>query len=841
MPDVKVSLLDHIIQYRPVIERQLAANRLGAFGTDFPETYSTFKLLQTTFINQARLAAKLIHLIRDAKPGKNDVAARVFRTQILSHPTVKKFLTISGQVKETDLATYAISDQPDELYAFQRILDESNYYRSTSKSKLLYLVACYHKPRRARAHLEQLMINRDKRIYELLLNELTLHTERILLLIEDFCENFYAHAQTIDSLFDAAATLVSFFPNGLPVELGVSDQSLIDMTLSIIAELEDKTTTGSTEAFIVNLKYMIDYELITRDEANFLASHERPIDVVSSYLNLYELLDLAEDQKRELLRLLLRTKAPEKLSEFIQQLKLRFDTHPPFVGAEVILAVASHYVDADQAALKRLSELMLFFDRMSCCSTRLLNGLRNYPTIFVRVNEWSYQLEHIIGGFSALDFLCIFDICARFQIEHGQMLNQNRAIEELSNFLDARWQGIEYVPNAINVTQSTHTASVHLATDLSVWLLDTLYPDVSFLLAPVQTGIEAFDPESCTMVTNVTGEKIAAASRALKRLAATSCDINVPPEQKVKCLKLLDCIDNLRTHPAIQALRSRLESDAHTETTMTLTRFMGLLYKSACDESPSMDAQTGIFEGFINALYEVQRGYNLDELGRDNKNARDAAICFGGTANKHCEALSSFSPFIQFLYVRGSTMDQQLKQIVVDGFTQHVDALHQRADEGSIESRSDFIIIIDAIEARSNKPLGTENAGVIFMSFWEVAFDAIHTKMVKKSEVYRLLYGDAALDKLMHAFPETSLKWFPDLIRGDTSYTIYNQNFRAWFEVKATARDAMKLEATSTSSNKRPAQTMFQAEPKQLKLRRSTRIAAQDPEDTEMGSANNLS
>ena len=63
------------------------------------------------------------------------------------------------------------------------------------------------------------------------------------------------------------------------------------------------------------------------------------------------------------------------------------------------------------------------------------------------------------------------------------------------------------------------------------------------------------------------------------------------------------------------------------------------------------------------ALYEIQRGYNINPLGVDNARA-DSPICAGGTFNKLMEKFTSVHPDIQVCFMSPATASLKLKHVV---------------------------------------------------------------------------------------------------------------------------------------------------------------------------------
>ena len=68
-------------------------------------------------------------------------------------------------------------------------------------------------------------------------------------------------------------------------------------------------------------------------------------------------------------------------------------------------------------------------------------------------------------------------------------------------------------------------------------------------------------------------------------------------------------------------------------------------------------------EGLLDALYENQRGYNLNAQGTDNNQA-DAVVCTGGQFNKFIEKLVGRHPDAEMVYITKAVATNKLPHVV---------------------------------------------------------------------------------------------------------------------------------------------------------------------------------
>ena len=270
----------------------------------------------------------------------------------------------------------------------------------------------------------------------------------------------------------------------------------------------------------------------------------------------------------------------------------------------------------------------------------------------------------------------------------------NQALRDYVNFdILRRERGLPLnnTPAPINGHQSTHTASVHTTTDLTAWLLLEkhkkelekhkkkktdpinllgLWPVIKHKFLQRKTQIEQkIQNLELSQTDSTEGQveqlrgahtildalistesKMKTAEDCLKRLTDVSCDIVLSVEKKQTALNYIN-ESELKHDAVIQALLPGLIEQNGQESKLSLQQFIGWIYEEI-EQNPS---KPDYILGFIEALYEIQRGYYLDKKGQDDLK-ESHSICYGGTANKFPELLVGLSSLIHFVFITEATI-----------------------------------------------------------------------------------------------------------------------------------------------------------------------------------------
>ncbi|MCE3045763.1 hypothetical protein [Legionella sp. 16cNR16C] len=296
----------------------------------------------------------------------------------------------------------------------------------------------------------------------------------------------------------------------------------------------------------------------------------------------------------------------------------------------------------------------------------------------------------------------------------------------------------ELVQLEINRAQSTHTASVHATTDLTAWLLDLNHRQNPVTLKSIQeitSLLEDLADET------LDAEQKRAAIDCLKRLSSLPAEIVLDSEKKAIALRLAKETE-LGKEAAISPLLPLMEQEAERLQVISIEQFIRLIFHNI-----SQDDQLDYWAAFVSALYEIQRGYNLDAMGSDNVPAEDKEICFGGTANKFCERLQGLSPLIKFIYVDNVSIILKIKQLLLNEILNTADELINE------QANDEFVLLIGNMQDDEKS-----------IHRYHQAFGYLKPQLEQLLElrVYSIIYGHDALDKLLNDF-EIAIDNFPDI------------------------------------------------------------------------------
>ncbi|MDF2939834.1 MAG: uncharacterized protein K0R66_476 [Gammaproteobacteria bacterium] len=248
------------------------------------------------------------------------------------------------------------------------------------------------------------------------------------------------------------------------------------------------------------------------------------------------------------------------------------------------------------------------FDRLCLYAERMNRTLINMPPGLLN----QVHLDHIFG-------LC--ENAANSNIARANVLGYvNLLLLQFNRPADA---GVGAVPAPLfNNAQSTHTSSVHRSIGRSVRSLREYY-----MLSPENAYNSLEELKSWMRSLPGDNEKNRAAKAAFARILLTAREYREP---------------------------------------ISYTNFevlLALIWKAMHDEENRLceleEAKSSLLEG----LYEVQRGYNLDEKGKDI-GGEDKPICTGGTFNKLVEKLVGIHTMVVIEFVTMETASLKLPIVV---------------------------------------------------------------------------------------------------------------------------------------------------------------------------------
>ncbi|RUR09160.1 hypothetical protein [Legionella sp. km772] len=233
-----------------------------------------------------------------------------------------------------------------------------------------------------------------------------------------------------------------------------------------------------------------------------------------------------------------------------------------------------------------------------------LNFFKQYRSSLVAVKN---QLSRLPPGLLNQNFFS--------ELKRVCYLNQNNPLPAMQQFI--RIQGNLFRPS-LNDKQSTHKASVHASASHSAQRLKELYHN---------------------------------------QLVGCSAQKEI--------LALLEQDNSLKSE-AIREFFKQCQHFTSRDSTsdISLSELLAYCWIAIHDDSQRQssleEARTVILEG----LYEMQRGYNLNEQGEDN-GQESSPICFSGCFNKFIEKLVGVHPVANIIYLDHQTTTLKFKALVL--------------------------------------------------------------------------------------------------------------------------------------------------------------------------------
>ncbi|GAB4391386.1 MAG: hypothetical protein Tsb005_00960 [Gammaproteobacteria bacterium] len=260
-----------------------------------------------------------------------------------------------------------------------------------------------------------------------------------------------------------------------------------------------------------------------------------------------------------------------------------------------------------------------------------------------------------------------------------------------------------YVPTPdINDAQSTHNAAVHQAVSASAKRLKNRYGS------------------------SITGSGLADTIHTLQAEIMKLSDNSLKTQAAQRCLPRLTALDYTFTDKA---------SNVSTRELLALS-FIAI-QDDKLRRGSVEDAKNMLVEG----LYEIQRGYNLNNSGIDDGEL-DRFICAGGTFNKLVEKLQGIHPDCEIHFMTQTTAALKLPKIVTEESFQYLAQLATPQTEAALLTFTKLIadikqqganVIYDKIKTRVSARMYEE-----FGSLYKDQTDPAFTQLVDSGEYTKL-------------------------------------------------------------------------------------------------------
>jgi hypothetical protein len=302
-------------------------------------------------------------------------------------------------------------------------------------------------------------------------------------------------------------------------------------------------------------------------------------------------------------------------------------------------------------------------------------------------------------------------------------------------------------PN-FNGGQSTHTASVHRSVSESATKLKEKY------------GGEIDTPEKL--------------SQKIQDITQFVSDQYEQNKSSIITRSAKDCVSQ------ITADGYTFKDPGSQVTTRELLALTYIAIQNITDETQKEDA----INHWTRGLYEMQRGYNLDESGNDrNPGDRDIQICAGGTFNKFIEKLTGVVPECKIIFMTHETATAKFVALTKEAVINYLNDLSKKS------SAEDFKLVLTKLRT------GVQNSQGIGQEIWvQIKADIKKTLFDEFKSLYNNDENDPRLSALIDAgddFNELSL----DI---DLNPANFADNFSAGlFGLSSDTRSA----TSSTASN----------------------------------------
>jgi len=364
----------------------------------------------------------------------------------------------------------------------------------------------------------------------------------------------------------------------------------------------------------LTLDFLASYPFLTPAHVDLVRTHKNPDDLAMAFACLYQAQLLTEEHQG----LVFASARPDKLAEafyYLQKAGLftaanrnLIVNHPSFAElgniffylheAQILTQKKFEQIVA-QAHLESLKDVLLYLRYARIFTPENFSLLMEPRHHFL----WRQEIyEHI---WAHIPHVLLTNDNFQRLLTASRQPNPKAAIMRVRDWILQAHLTDEMVPH-LNVAQSTHTASVHRMVSLAaVKLMDNYGLGLNFLhhLHIIQDWVESLFHST----------KHEAAKRYLRWIMTNDVQFRDPSGVSIQELLVLSYV----------AIHDEQKRSCSLEDAKAL---------------------------YIEALYEIQRGYNLNDLGVD-QGGEDVPICIAGGFNKLMEKLTGIHPDVEVYYV----------------------------------------------------------------------------------------------------------------------------------------------------------------------------------------------
>lgn len=251
------------------------------------------------------------------------------------------------------------------------------------------------------------------------------------------------------------------------------------------------------------------------------------------------------------------------------------------------------------------------------------------------------------------------------------------------------------LPGAVNLNPlgSTHTASVHRSVSESAQRLTDRYGKCLEIEETIKRIIDYINSLTSSFKTN-------AAKRCIQRVTADN-------------YLFKDVSSNVSFH-----------------------QLLALTYIAIHDEANRQGSLEDALGLFVEGLYEIQRGGNLDLVGRDNQGKADSTICASGAFNKLMEKLSRIHSDVEVHYITHDAACLKFPKLAQQYALNYLDNL------ACPQSKAEYLIVkklLDDIKANGLESIWDKIKMEVAVELWDEFYEAYagnenHPKFIEMIE-----------------------------------------------------------------------------------------------------------
>ena len=200
-------------------------------------------------------------------------------------------------------------------------------------------------------------------------------------------------------------------------------------------------------------------------------------------------------------------------------------------------------------------------------------------------------------------------------------------------------------------------------------------------------------------------------SRAVQKLMDSYATINLHAELS----KIQDFLDSLEDSPKNAAARRAFQR-LHRLEDIAIHQLLALVFVAIHDETKLKSSLSDAKYAFIEALYEIQRGYNFNADGMDDGKA-DAPICLSGSYNKLIEKLHGFHQDVDLHFITQSSASAKFPKLASNHALAYLNSIASPSNATDYQSVK---MLLDSLQSAKNiSPLWEIIAKPVIHELWD--------------------------------------------------------------------------------------------------------------------------